>query len=363
MKGVEARTSGTSVRDMARIIATMGIVVGCAPVAKGPTSHVDASAPAEAASSKVAGSAVRIRACSVDTVRGGTIETNEYTIAVDVAGRGVELRATSEHPAPDPDSAPSRSLQTITRSYDPAGRIVEETRRSTSHLEDGEHVVEQKTTWSRDVHARISRVEHGASRFTGSTLTSRELVLVTVVERDPAERPTRVDRLTRIQLWDGRGRPAAEERVRRDEPFRERAYDEDGRVIVERWTDDGGVERAKRSLTRRFRYEKKRVTQDLVVQEGARWTEQQTVTTYDERGRRVRVERFGPDRQPNHGEQLEYDDAGHLVARTMADERGRSTFRRRGDCPTNLDDLFEQRLDDTEHPWWEELEPSALIPR
>lgn len=299
----------------------------------------------------------RVRACSVETRRNGTRETHEYTIVVDVTGRIAELRRTIVYPPSDPDSAPDSHELAIRRSYDAAGRLVEEIRRETNKLaHEGESIDEKKVTWSRDAKGRIDRVERIWSVFTGSTLTCRERDLVAVVERDASGRPSRVDRIT----------TGADDKVRRAEPFREREYDSAGRVILEHWTDDGGVGGSKRSLTRRVVHEKKRLISDLVVQDGARRTGQRTVTTYDERGRRVRRERFditssGVVRDPSYVEQLEVDDAGRIAAMTNA--LGRSTFHYRGDCPTNLTDLFEQRFNDGESPLWDELEPSASVPR
>jgi hypothetical protein len=320
-----------------------------------------------AASPMAPGSVGRIRACSSEARRDGTTQTHEYTIALDVAGRIAELRRTIVYPSPDTESLPGANELTIRRSYDAAGRLVEEIRRDTTELanEGRTNVNEKRVTWSRDAAGRIDRVEQIWSLFTNSALTNRELDLVTVVKRHASGRPSRVDRTTTMQFRDDRGRPSAEDRVRREEPFREREYDSDGRVSLEHWTDDGGVGGSKRSLARTFVYEKKRVTIDFVVKEGTPQTGQRTVTTYDERGLRLRRERFeltasGAARKPTHFEQRDYDDAGRIAA--MTNELGRSTFQYRGDCPTNLTDLFELRFNDSEPFLWDELEPSASTP-
>lgn len=344
-------------RKLGLIFVTMSMVFGCSPSATHPTAPVEAMGPRAAAWPKpLEESKAGTQVCGAVVRRDGVLsQIDDYVITFDLAGRIAKLRKTTAVDTPRVDENAPRDLTlTIARSYDAAGHVVEEIRRDTE--EGAQEVIlvdERKVTWSRDAAGRIDHAELTWSLFTHAALTRREIVTATIANRDVSGRPSRLDFITtKTEFANGQRQKEWVEQW-----FREREYDDSGRVTTVHWPDEIGVGGSKRSITVKYSYEGRQVTEDLVVQEGSRQTEQRIVTTYDESGRRIRSEEFfliippRPYGKPYYVEQLEYDDAGRLAAKTVGGQV-RTTFEYRGDCPANILGLFEARVMDNEPPLW-----------
>lgn len=292
-------------------------------------------------SARAAPTELQHRRCRLDVDFASKDEptTNEYDVVIDPRGRIVELRSTPVTPA-------NGWRTVIERSHDDAGRMLTERRR---RLGEGTEI-ETRLAWSRDPQGRVEAVTHVEEHLKGFATGQRSTHTVTVVKRDAMGHPTRLDAVSTSRAGDWRRENQAGqsgEVVERESPLREREYDREGRLSVERWVSRFANE--PEQVTRRLTYDPQgRVHVDEHTIDNTRWPKgERKVTTYDQRGHIVRVETFkqslydGFSDTPELVVSFTYDDAGRRATASANGKLG-ATYLYAGDCPPDLIELLEE---------------------